>query len=106
MPPYVIIGIAVAVIAAFFIFSYLRNKKIRENGVEAQAVVARIDVETSTDSDGSESQTEKYYVTFQLPDGRTQEARLTNPSAKDIVGTQLKIKYLPEKPQLAVRVKE
>lgn len=106
MPPYVIIAIIVVVVAAFLIFTYLRNKKIRENGVEAQATVSRIDVDTKTDSDGTESETKTYFVTFRLPDGRTQEARLTNPSSKNVVGTQLKIKYLPEKPQVALRVKE
>ena len=34
------------------VYSFLRNKKINENGMEADAVISRIDTDTQTDEDG------------------------------------------------------
>ena len=42
---YIFIGVAVVVVAIVAVYTILRNKKINENGIEADAVVSRIDTE-------------------------------------------------------------
>ena len=98
---------AAVIILIGVVYTILRNKKIKDNGIDAQAVVTRIDIER--DRAGSfedSSDTEKYIVQYVNAEGQTVEAVLANPPARAVVGTQLKVKYLPEKPKLVVYVKE
>ena len=79
METYIIIGIIAVVVVAIGVYSILRNKKINENGIEADAVVSRIDTDTQTDSDGSVSTNETYYVEYQNAEGQIVTAKLGNP---------------------------
>ena len=72
---------------------------------EADAVVSRIKENESTDSDGSLSVSYEYYVQYYTQSGELVEAKLGNPPYDLIQGTQLRIKYLPEKPNYAIFVK-
>ena len=102
---YIFIGVAVVVVAIVAVYSILRNKKINENGIEVDAVISRIDTDTQTDSDGSVSTNETYYVDYQNAEGQIVTAKLGNPPFGAVVGTAMRVKYLPEKPKYVRRVK-
>ena len=102
---YIFIGVAVVVVAIVAVYTILRNKKINENGIEADAVVSRIDTDTQTDADGSVSTNETYYVDYQNAEGEIVTAKLGNPPFGAVVGTTIRVKYLPEKPKYVRRVK-
>ena len=73
-----------------------------KNGIEADAVITRIEDEgIGTDTSFN------YYVRYTM-NGQAVEAKLSNPGfGKGLeVGAQIRIKYLPEKPNIVVRVKE
>lgn len=88
MNEYIIFGAVAALIVGVGIYSIIRNSKIRKNGVEADAIVSRIE-----------------YVTFLDQNGQTVEARLNSQPGHTRVGDSVRIKYLPEKPHFAVIVK-
>ena len=73
---YVFIGIAVAVVVGIIIFTVMRNNAINKNGIETDAVVSRIDEDTSRDDNGDINTTYTYYVTYQTEDGAIVEAKL------------------------------
>ena len=102
---YIFIGVAVVVVAIVAVYTILRNKKINENGIEVDAVISRIDTDTQTDSDGSVSTNETYYVDYQNAEGEIVTAKLGNPPFGAVVGTAMRVKYLPEKPKYVRRVK-
>lgn len=103
---YVFIGIFAAVIAVGFVITVRRNNAIRKNGVEADAVVSRIEEHDSVDGDGMIDTTYTYFVTFKTQDGSTVEAQLGKIFQKHYrVGDQFRIMYLPEKTNYAVPVK-
>ena len=105
MLQYVLIGVVVVVIVTVFVFTIVRNNAIKKNGIETDAVVSRIDEDTSTDSDGSISTSYTYYVNYQMEDGTVVEAKLGKVPFNTRQGQQLRIKYLPEKPKYVIAVK-
>lgn len=102
---YVVFGTVAALIIGVAVYSFIRNNKIRKNGVEADAVVSRIEESRSTSSEGGADYTEIYYVTYTLPDGQIVEAKLDHAPGYTRVGDPVRIKYLPEKPKYALLVK-
>ena len=101
----ILVGVVVVVILAALIYTMVLNAKIKKSGIEADAVVSRIKENESTDSDGSLSVSYEYYVQYYTQSGELVEAKLGNPPYDLIQGTQLRIKYLPEKPNYAIFVK-
>ena len=102
---YLIFGAVAALIIGVAVYTFIRNKKIRKNGVEADAVVSRIEERvTHSDEVGTDFR-ETYYVTFTTADGKTVEAILDNAPGHTRVGDPVRIKYLPEKPHYVVPVK-
>ena len=97
-----------------------RNKAIKQNGIETNAVVTRVveSVSTADDDDGSETYSYTYYVTFQTQEGQSVEARLSSGKTVDVrvndvgwdrdlhEGSHVRILYLPEQPDCAVLVAE
>ena len=97
-----------------------RNKVIKQNGIETNAVVTRVveSVSTADDDDGSETYSYTYYVTFQTQEGQSVEARLSSGKTVDVrvndvgwdrdlhEGSHVRILYLPEQPDCAVLVAE
>ena len=102
---YIFIGIAVVIVAIVVIYSILRNKKINDNGIEADAVISRIDIDTDTDVDGGVTENITYYVDYQNAEGQIATAKLGNPPFGAAVGTAMRVKYLPEKPKYVSCVK-
>ena len=105
MKEYLIFGVSALVIVAVVIYTILRNKKIRESGVEADAVISRIEEEQTTSSEGGTDFTEIYYVTYINQEGQIVEARLSGAPGHTREGDRVRIKYLPEKPHFAILVK-
>ena len=97
------IGVAVVIVAIVVIYSILRNKKINDNGIEADAVISRIDIDT--DVDGGVTENKTYYVDYQNAEGQIATAKLGNPPFGAAVGTAMRVKYLPEKPKYVNCVK-
>lgn len=101
-------AIAIVVIAVIvaFVFNYRRSKAINEKGVEADAVVSRIKENEGEDSDGNRTVEYIYYVKYNNEAGESVEAKIGNPPRFLMEGTQLRVKYLPEKPNYVLIVKE
>lgn len=90
-------------VAIYVIYNIVYTKR---HGIKADAVVSRIEERLTGDSDGS---TVDYdiYVEYRDADGNAQEAKISNQGFKSFeVGDKLLIKYLPNKPHVAVWVKE
>ncbi len=96
----------VAFVAVTLVITIIRNNKIRKNGIEAEAVISRIEESESVDSDGGVDITYKYFVTYKTMDGKTVEARLGKiMQTRYHRGQTLNIMYLPEKPDYVVPAK-
>ena len=105
MEKYILFGAVAALIIGFVIYTVIRNGKIRKNGVEADAVVSRIEEEQTVSSEDVVDYTYTHYVTYLNPQGETVEAKLDHAPGRIRVGDTVRIKYLPEKPHFAVLVK-
>ncbi len=101
----IIVLLFIAAVAGYIFYKIWYTKR---NGIEADAVVTRIEEESGFDPDV----TYNYYVRFTRSDGEMNgqeaEARLSNPGfGKGLeVGARIRIKYLPENPKAAVRVEQ
>ena len=67
----VIIGIVIVLVIAGLVYNYNRSKKIKENGIEVDAVVSRIKEIENEDSDGNRTYDHEYFVTYQNEAGET-----------------------------------
>ena len=105
MEKYFIFGAVAALVIGVAIYTFIRNNKIRKNGVEADAVVSRIEEERSTSTEGGADFTYTYYVVYTNQDGQEIEAKLSSAPGHTRVGDPVRIKYLPEKPKFAILVK-
>lgn len=115
---YALIGFVVIllVLAAVIIRNKRINGEIDRNGIEAGAVVSRVKETVRSDSDGMISVNRIYYVTYRTMNGQTVEAQLGSGKSVDFrivkktwdhdlqEGTQVRIKYLPEKPSYVIRI--
>ena len=107
---WIIVGI-VAVVVVICVISFISTNKIKKNGIEAEAEISKINVTTTQtihDEDGTSDidTTETYFVKYKTQDGEEIEARLLNPKMGLKEGDIIKIKYLPEKPNKVIRIKE
>ena len=103
---YIFGAVIVVAIVAGVIYSIALARKIQKNGIEADAVLTRVETNTTTDSDGDVSTTTTYYVTYVNREGQSVEAKLmTEPPRSVRQGASLRVKYLPEKPKYAVPLK-
>lgn len=76
----------------------------RSGGIETDAVVSHIEREVRI-SFGAEFPRQFYYATFLTQDGLKNEARLLNPKKALCVGDKIRVRYAPEKNNLAYLVK-
>lgn len=105
MLTYVVIAVVVIAVIAVTVFTIKRNNAIQKDGIEADAVVSRIVENEDRDEDGHVDFTYTYYVKYQTQDGQTVEAKLGNAPSRIVVGSNLRIKYLPEKPKYVIPTK-
>ena len=102
---YAIIAVIVIAVVIGLVFHYKRSKAINERGIEADAVVSRIK-EIQTENDGQRETRYEYFVKYRNEAGETVEAKLGNPPRFLMEGTELRVKYLPEKPKYVLTVKQ
>lgn len=100
--PYVFIAFVVILLAFGAVFAIKRNNGIQQNGIEADAVVSRVEEKEDTDGEGNRNVAYEYYVEYQTQDGKSVEAKLGNAPEHAVVGSWLRIKYLPEKPKYVI----
>ena len=98
--------IFIIVIALLLLAAFLRNNKIKKDGITVQAVVSRIEKEESVDEDSAQNTTYHYYVSYTDQEGNQQEAMIVNTLNHSYdVGQHLTIKYLPEKKTQVIVIK-
>ena len=102
---YAIIAVIVIAVVIGLVFNYKRSKAINERGIEADAVVSRIK-EIETENDGQRETRYESFVKYRNEAGETVEAKLGNPPRFLMEGTELRVKYLPEKPKYVLTVKQ
>ena len=91
------VALVLILLAAGAVWNRVSARKLREDGVETTAEVSRIETEKTTDYDGTVFVTHTYFVTYQDSKGETVEAEIPDPNQKLEVGTQVKIRYLPNR---------
>ena len=97
------IAIAMVGIFAFFIIrTYVWQYNAKLNGVDAEAYVSWIEhVVRYGARDGAQYPMTYYYVRFQRYDGLETEARLMNPNKKLMMGSHVRIRYVPGREEIA-----
>ena len=75
-------------------------------GTETDAAVSWIEECTRTAAGGATYVFRYYYVRYIRVDGLETEARLLNPKKRLLVGSRLRIRYLPERSEVAVLMEE
>ena len=101
----IIAMINVGLFAAVILKSYWRQIRTSWYGTETAATVSLIDEDVIRRGSGQlygEFRKTNYYVRFINRDGQEAEARLINPGKKLLTGSQVTIRYLPEKENYAV----
>ena len=106
MLTYVVIGVIAIVAIVGFVWNYKRSKQINENGIEVDAEVSRIKENEGEDAEGHRTVDYEYFVKYVDASGKTVEAKLGNPPSFIMVGSQVRVKYLPEKPKYVLAVKK
>ncbi len=101
MDPFAIAILVFIAAAAIYVFYKIWYTK--RNGIETEAIITRIEEESNVDA----NITYHYFVQY-AKNGKTVEATLSNPGFGKglVVGARITIKYLEEKPNVAVWVKE
>ena len=99
--------VLIAVVLCGLVYNFIRNNKIKTQGIEVDGFITRVEETDSTDSDGDITTSYHYYVRYTDQGGVKREAVLTNTYTKrDLVpGDPVRIKYLPGKENAAVMVK-
>ena len=97
------IAIAMVGLFAFFVIrTYFWQYNVKLNGVDAEAYVSWIEhVVRYGARDGAEYPMTYYYVRFQRYDGLETEARLMNPNKKLMMGSHVRIRYVPGREEIA-----
>lgn len=106
----IIVIIILAAFAAGGIWAFVVSKKVKEKGIETDAVVSRVELHEWSSGTGEWAGTditEDYYVTYSNQEGQTVEALLTNPGDRTFKeGDRMRIKYLPDRQDYPVLVDE
>ena len=99
---FMIAMILVAVFAGYIYRNYwLLFVSAKWYGTETDASVSRIENEVRT-ANGAKFPRRFCYVVFLTQNGLQNEARLLNPKGQLVPGSRIKVKYLPERNDVAV----
>ena len=102
--------IFVLLLAAFALgglWAFVVSKKVKNEGIEADAVVSRIERREWSGGAGEayNSITEDYYITYTDQQGQATESLLSNPGSHTFKeGDRIRIKYLPDRKDYPVLV--
>lgn len=99
---YIIAGIMIVLFAAYFFRNiWWRIITTKQNGIETEALVSRIETCKNV-ARGAEFISRSYYIRFQAQNGLENESRLLNPKRFLEVGSKIRIKYTDERADYAV----
>lgn len=100
----IIAGIVILIV--YLVYTAKRNKELNEKGIEADAIVSKIDEDEIENKDGTYETKYTYYVKYTLLNGQEVEAKLGNAPESIKKGQQVRIKYLEDKPRYVLYVKK
>ena len=92
--------IALIVFAAFVIPAFLREKKIRQSGVETDGVILRCVYDEDTDGGGSYM----IYIAYQDENGVQRESKGIFAHESHDAGEKIRVKYIPGEYEYAIPV--
>ena len=102
----IIFTMLLAAFAIGGVWALVVSKKVKEDGIETDAVVSRIELQEWNGWSGgvwAENLTEVYYITYTNQKGQSVEAMLSNPGKHTFKeGDRIRIKYLPDRQEYPV----
>ena len=104
----IIVIIILAAFAAGGIWAFVVSKKVKDEGVETDAEISRVEIHEWSGGTGEwagSDITKDYYVTYTNEEAQIVEALLTNPGNHTFKeGDKIRIKYLSERQDYPVLV--
>ena len=101
----VIIIVMVLSMVAFAVYRLIYRRKIIKDGIQVEAVLQRVEVDESRDTEGNTSSTYTFWVTYTNDSGQKVDAKLLNGKRTMQIGEHLSVKYLPNRPDLVVNIR-
>ena len=92
-----VVVIFIIVMVVLFIINRVRNEEIKSNGISTEAFVSSIEDHDSVRTDGSIDREKRYVVRFKDQSGNTVTSTLRNPRGKLVIGSRIRISYMPGK---------
>ena len=93
-----------AVIVLGGVWAFFTTRRVKRDGIDAEAVVSCIKESVIENSDGTDDIRRTTYVQYRTLEGKTVEAVLSNPKSDLTEGTRVLIKYLPNKTEYPVLI--
>lgn len=87
--------IVLCIVAGGFLSALIYQIRVRTGGIEAEAVVTRIEEKERFDADSVVTRYDEVYVAYTAKDGEYVEGTLSNPNGEFIEGERILIRYLP-----------
>ena len=97
----------VAFVVYRLIYSLIYRRKIIKDGIQVEAVLQRVEKHESIDidNDGNTSSTYTFWVTYTNDSGQKVDAMLLNGKRTMQIGEHLSVKYLPNRPDLVMNIR-
>ena len=101
----IIVGVMMLPLVAFVVYRLIYRRKIIKDGIQVEAVLQRVEVDESRDTEGNTSSTYTFWVTYTNDSGQKVDAKLLNGKRTMQIGEHLSVKYLPNRPDLVVNIR-
>ena len=92
-------------VVAFVVYRLIYRRKIIKDGIQVEAVLQRVEVDESRDTEGNTSSTYTFWVTYTNDSGQKVDAELLNGKRTMQIGEHLSVKYLPNRPDLVMNIR-
>ena len=101
-----IVGVVLVLsVVAFVVYRLISRRKIIKDGIQVEAVLQRVEKHESLDTDGNTSSTYTFWVTYTNDSGQKVDAELLNGKRTMQIGEHLSVKYLPNRPDLVMNIR-
>ena len=101
----VIMIVGVVLVLSVVVYRLIYRRKIIKDGIQVEAVLQRVEVDESRDTEGNTSSTYTFWVTYTNDSGQKVEAELLNGERTMQIGEHLSVKYLPNRPDLVMNIR-
>ena len=101
----VIMIVGVVLVLSVVVYRLIYRRKIIKDGIQVEAVLQRVEVDESRDTEGNTSSTYTFWVTYTNDSGQKVDAKLLNGKRTMQIGEHLSVKYLPNRPDLVVNIR-